>query len=65
VTEPTNEATDMVEGSGDTVDAIDEDQVADFEGPRRRARREREERRAAQERATAIEQASRGRSVGR
>ncbi|MCV7170318.1 FtsQ-type POTRA domain-containing protein [Mycobacterium manitobense] len=31
----------------------------DFEGPRRRARREREERRAAQERATAIEQARR------
>ncbi len=32
---------------------------ADFEGPRRRARREREERRAAQERATAIENARR------
>jgi cell division protein FtsQ len=31
----------------------------DFEGPRRRARREREERRAAQERATAIENARR------
>lgn len=33
--------------------------AADFEGPRRRARREREERRAAQARATAIEQARR------
>jgi cell division protein FtsQ len=32
---------------------------ADFEGPRRRARREREERRAAQARATAIEEARR------
>ncbi len=32
---------------------------ADFEGPRRRARREREQRRAAQARATAIEQARR------
>src|SRR6185503_21186991 len=33
--------------------------AADYEGPRRRARREREERRAAQARATAIEQARR------
>jgi cell division protein FtsQ len=33
--------------------------ATDFEGPRRRARREREERRAAQARATAIEQARR------
>ncbi|MET0995885.1 MAG: cell division protein FtsQ, partial [Mycobacterium sp.] len=32
---------------------------ADYEGPRRRARREREERRVAQARATAIEQARR------
>ncbi|WAJ43050.1 cell division protein FtsQ/DivIB [Mycobacterium sp. Aquia_216] len=36
-----------------------EDEQADFEGPRRRARRERAERRAAQERATAIEEARR------
>ena len=34
-------------------------EAADFEGPRRRARREREERRAAQDRATAIENARR------
>jgi cell division protein FtsQ len=34
-------------------------QAPDYEGPRRRARREREERRAAQARATAIEQARR------
>ncbi len=33
--------------------------AADYEGPRRRARREREERRAAQARATAIENARR------
>jgi cell division protein FtsQ len=36
-----------------------ESEAADFEGPRRRARREREERRAAQARATAIEEARR------
>lgn len=36
-----------------------EAEAADFEGPRRRARREREERRAAQERAIAIENARR------
>ncbi|BBY92354.1 cell division protein FtsQ [Mycobacterium gallinarum] len=36
-----------------------EPQETDFEGPRRRARREREERRAAQARATAIEEARR------
>ncbi|WP_293244215.1 cell division protein FtsQ/DivIB [Mycolicibacterium sp.] len=35
------------------------DEAADFEGPRRRARREREERRAAQDRAMAIEHARR------
>jgi cell division protein FtsQ len=35
------------------------DDVTDFEGPRRRARREREERRAAQDRAVAIENARR------
>jgi len=37
----------------------DPEDPADFEGPRRRARRERAERRAAQERATAIEQGRR------
>lgn len=36
-----------------------DDEQADFEGPRRQARREREERRAAQARATAIEEARR------
>ena len=36
-----------------------QDEAADFEGPRRRARREREERRAAQDRATVIENARR------
>lgn len=50
---------------GDVPDDVPGDGVAttddgaDFEGPRRRARREREERRAAQERATAIENARR------
>lgn len=50
--EPTA-AQDEVAGTGDAAD------VGDFEGPRRRARREREERRTAQERATAIEEARR------
>jgi len=39
--------------------AVAADAESDFEGPRRRARREREERRAAQARATAIEEARR------
>ena len=39
--------------------AAEEADAEDFEGPRRRARREREERRAAQARATAIEEARR------
>jgi cell division protein FtsQ len=70
VTGPTDEPTETVEGSGATVDEepgqgaapaaeLTEEAGPDFEGPRRRARREREERRAAQERATAIEQARR------
>ncbi|MEU0498355.1 cell division protein FtsQ/DivIB [Mycobacterium sp. NPDC006124] len=42
-----------------TDDSTGDGDGADFEGPRRRARREREERRAAQERATAIENARR------
>ena len=51
-----------VEPPGETTDDAetdDADVAADFEGPRRRARREREERRTAQARATAIEQARR------
>jgi cell division protein FtsQ len=71
VTGPTDEPTDAADGSGDAVadDAVTgeavtteeapTEDVADFEGPRRRARREREERRAAQERAIAIEHARR------
>src|SRR5882757_10686098 len=43
----------------DDTETDDTDAAADFEGPRRRARREREERRTAQTRATAIEQARR------
>ena len=53
--EPTEEPTDTADEPGEAV----EEDAADFEGPRRRARREREERRAAQERATAIEHARR------
>jgi cell division protein FtsQ len=50
------------ENPGETPDDTETDDTAaaaDFEGPRRRARREREERRTAQARATAIEQARR------
>lgn len=47
------------EEASDAVDAAPDEESSDFEGPRRRARREREERRAAQERATAIEEARR------
>lgn len=60
MTEPTDEP-----DTPDTDEAGAEEQAAvpaaaaDYEGPRRRARREREERRAAQARATAIEQARR------
>jgi cell division protein FtsQ len=43
----------------DDTETEDNAAAADFEGPRRRARREREERRTAQARATAIEQARR------
>jgi cell division protein FtsQ len=61
VTGPTDEPTDTAEEAGAAVvaDAAPQDEATDFEGPRRRARREREERRAAQERATAIENARR------
>ena len=64
MTGPTDNPADTADGSADTVDgvpgdALPGDEAADFEGPRRRARREREERRAAQERATTIENARR------
>ncbi|HVQ98464.1 MAG TPA: cell division protein FtsQ/DivIB [Mycobacterium sp.] len=51
--------TDAVASPADPEPSSGEDDAADFEGPRRRARREREERRAAQARATAIELARR------
>ncbi|WNG85611.1 FtsQ-type POTRA domain-containing protein [Mycobacterium sp. ITM-2016-00317] len=56
MTEPTEDgpATPPTDAAAETEDAAE-----DFEGPRRQARREREERRAAQARATAIEQARR------
>lgn len=56
MTEPTEDgpAIPPTETAAETPDAAE-----DFEGPRRQARREREERRAAQARATAIEQARR------
>ena len=65
MTEPADAATDPPEpadpqapdGGGDG--SGEPTPPADFEGPRRRARREREERRAAQARATAIEEARR------
>ncbi|MCX2713926.1 cell division protein FtsQ/DivIB [Mycolicibacterium sp. J2] len=53
---------DTPQAPADTADAAadsGQDSAQDFEGPRRRARREREERRAAQARAMAIEQARR------
>lgn len=51
---------DAEEGAGPDEDAEPVDPTSpDYEGPRRRARREREERRAAQARAEAIEQARR------
>jgi cell division protein FtsQ len=57
-TEPTDApATTEAPTEAEDVDA--EPKEGDFEGPRRRARREREERRAAQARATAIEEARR------
>jgi cell division protein FtsQ len=59
VTGPIDKPTDTADGPPDTEGATLAEAAADFEGPRRRARREREERRAAQERATAIENARR------
>ncbi|HEX2214863.1 MAG TPA: FtsQ-type POTRA domain-containing protein [Mycobacterium sp.] len=46
-------------GEAAPSEAVQSEEASDFEGPRRRARREREERRAAQARARAIEQARR------
>ncbi|MGE2724966.1 cell division protein FtsQ/DivIB [Mycolicibacterium pulveris] len=53
MTEPTDA------GAGPEAEPVMPAAAPDYEGPRRRARREREERRAAQARATAIEQARR------
>ncbi|MGE2688771.1 cell division protein FtsQ/DivIB [Mycolicibacterium pulveris] len=53
MTEPTDA------GAGSEAGPVMPAAAPDYEGPRRRARREREERRAAQARATAIEQARR------
>lgn len=50
---------DAVPAAESSEDAGSSEESTDFEGPRRRARREREERRAAQARATAIELARR------
>jgi cell division protein FtsQ len=49
----------MTEPAPEAEETQPETAAQDFEGPRRKARREREERRAAQARATAIEQARR------
>lgn len=65
MTGPDDQASEVPEpipdadADADPDTATDTDDGEDFEGPRRRARREREERRAAQERATAIENARR------
>ena len=57
MTEPTDANTGEADASQEATQPPAA--AADYEGPRRRARREREERRAAQARATAIEQARR------
>ena len=61
MTEPTDGVAEPpAEDVPDAAEGPAEDEAGDdFEGPRRRARREREERRAAQDRATAIENARR------
>ena len=62
MSEPTQEEPAPATDGDDSPTAAAEQQTpdsADLEGPRRRARREREERRAAQARATAIEEARR------
>jgi cell division protein FtsQ len=57
MTEPTER--EAPEAAAEAQPALSPAADSDFEGPRRRARREREERRAAQARATAIENARR------
>ena len=57
MTEPTDESTDDAEA--DQEPRLPPAAAADYEGPRRRARKEREARRAVQARATAIEHARR------
>ncbi|MDA2890429.1 FtsQ-type POTRA domain-containing protein [Mycolicibacterium sp. BiH015] len=62
MTEPTEPETAETSEQSETPqpsEAPEPSEAEDFEGPRRRARREREERRAAQARATAIEEARR------
>ena len=61
MTEPEKpgEATAEPEGAAEATAEAEEPAAEEFEGPRRRARREREARRAAQARAVAIEQARR------
>src|SRR6476619_6163656 len=57
MTEPTDANTDDADVQEEPT--LPPAAAPDYEGPRRRARREREERRAAQDRATAIEHARR------
>jgi cell division protein FtsQ len=59
MTEPTDADTPEPDDDTGAAEPLPEAAAADYEGPRRRARREREERRAAQARATAIETARR------
>jgi len=59
MTEPTDSETPEAATQEETEPVLPPAAAEDFEGPRRRARREREERRAAQARATAIEDARR------
>jgi len=61
MTEPTDASTGDAEAEAEAEEepTLPPAAAADYEGPRRRARREREERRAAQDRATAIEHARR------
>ncbi len=59
MTEPEDGGSAPVDDRGEAEPIAGADDDADFEGPRRRARREREERRAAQARAMAIEEARR------
>ena len=59
MTEPTDSETPEAATQEETEPVLPPAAAEDFEGPRRRARREREERRSAQARATAIEDARR------